>query len=192
MSFKISTHEEEFISTVRATIKSGDIIRTQITPDNLKQVFGKWVDMLGREIAGVAEDDYALLFFADIMHDGTVSTHANLPAELLHKNGPTDRFESDFMVQYLPDKTLSSETQAVLNAGRALWKTYFSQTDVHSVRDEFKLNRPDVAWYQIRNALRKRNESGDTITVSFAPFEAAYSALSDKLRPQVFELGFLP
>jgi hypothetical protein len=57
-------------------------IRTQITPDNLKQVFDKWVDMIGREINGVDEDDYALLFFADIMHDGTVSTHANL----LHKN----------------------------------------------------------------------------------------------------------
>ncbi|WP_342721751.1 hypothetical protein [Acidovorax sp. FHTAMBA] len=87
VSFKISTHEDEFISTVRAAIKSGDIIRTQITPDNLKQVFDKWVAMIGREIAGVDEEKYALLFFADIMHDGTVSTHANLPAELLHKNG---------------------------------------------------------------------------------------------------------
>jgi hypothetical protein len=87
VSFKISTHEEEFINTVKAAIKSGDIIRTQITPDNLKQVFDKWVDMIGREITGVAEEDYALLFFADIMHDGTVSTHINLPAELLHKNG---------------------------------------------------------------------------------------------------------
>ena len=87
VSFKISTHEDEFISTVKTAIKSGDIIRTQITPDNLKQVFDKWVDMIGREIDGVDEEDYALLFFADIMHDGTVSTHANLPAELLHKNG---------------------------------------------------------------------------------------------------------
>ena len=87
VSFKISTHEEEFISTVKAAIQSGDIIRTQITPDNLKQVFDKWVDMIGNEITGVTEEDYALLFFADIMHDGTVSTHANLPAELLHKNG---------------------------------------------------------------------------------------------------------
>ena len=87
VSFKISTHEDEFISTVKAAIKSGDIIRTPITPDNLKQVFDKWVVMIGREIAGVAEEDYALLFFADIMHDGTVSTHANLPAELMHKNG---------------------------------------------------------------------------------------------------------
>ena len=87
VSFKISTHEDEFVATVKAAIRSGEIIRTQITPDNLKQVFDKWVAMIGREIAGVAEEDYALLFFADIMHDGTVSTHANLPAELLHKNG---------------------------------------------------------------------------------------------------------
>ena len=86
VSFKIATHEDEFISTVKAAIKSGDIIRTQITPDNLKQVFDKWVAMIGREINGVTAEHYALLFFADIMHDGTVSTHADLPAELLHKN----------------------------------------------------------------------------------------------------------
>ncbi|MCX6284314.1 MAG: hypothetical protein NTW31_08780, partial [Bacteroidetes bacterium] len=80
------THEEEFISTVKNAIKNGDIIRTQITPNNLKQVFDKWVLMIGNEIKGVAEEDYALLFFADIMNDGTVSTHDNLPAELMHKN----------------------------------------------------------------------------------------------------------
>ncbi len=89
VSFKIETHEEEFISTIKNAIKSGDIIRTQITPDNLKQVFDKWVIMIGREIQEVAPEDYALLFFADIMSDGIVSTHANLPAELLHRgNAP--------------------------------------------------------------------------------------------------------
>lgn len=87
VSFKIETHEEEFISTIKNAITSGDIIRTPITPDNLKQVFDKWVLMIGREIKGVDIEDYALLFFADIMHDGTVSTHDNLPAELMHKNG---------------------------------------------------------------------------------------------------------
>ena len=87
VSFKILSHEDEFISTVKAAIKSGDIIRTPITPDNLKQVFDKWVVMVGREITGVAEEDYALLFFADIMHDGTASTHDNLTAALMHYNG---------------------------------------------------------------------------------------------------------
>ena len=87
VSFKIETHEDEFISTLKTAIKLGDIIRTSITPDNLKQVFDKWVQMVGREIEGINDEDYALLFFADIMHDGTVSTHENLPAELMHKDG---------------------------------------------------------------------------------------------------------
>ena len=89
VSFKIETHEEEFISTIKNAIKTGDIIRTQITPDNLKQVFDKWVVMIGKEIKDVAAEEYALLFFADIMSDGTISTHNNLPAELLHRgNSP--------------------------------------------------------------------------------------------------------
>ena len=41
VSFKIETHEQEFISTIKNAILQGDIIRTQITPDNLKQVFDK-------------------------------------------------------------------------------------------------------------------------------------------------------
>lgn len=87
VTFRIETQEREFIDTVKATIKSGEIVRTQITPDNLKQVFDRWVDMIGREITDVAEDEYALLFFADVMSDGTVSTHENLSAELIHRNG---------------------------------------------------------------------------------------------------------
>jgi hypothetical protein len=102
-----------------------------------------------------------------------------------------DRFESDFMVQYLADKSLSAEATSVLDAGRTLWKTYFAHTDVRTVRDQYKLNRPDVGWYQIRNALKSRNKSGDTAPINFTPFEAAYQALTDKLRPQVFSLGFL-
>jgi len=86
VSFNIETHGEEFVQTIKDAIKTGDIIRTQITPDNLKQVFDKWVTMIGREIQGVSEDDYVLLFFADIMHDGTTSTHDNLTAALMHKN----------------------------------------------------------------------------------------------------------
>lgn len=70
-------------------------------------------------------------------------------------------------------------------------KHFFSETDNYQVREEFKLNRPDVGWYQIRNALKRRNESGDYIPVDFSGFENAYVALGDKLRPLVYELGFL-
>ena len=105
--------------------------------------------------------------------------------------GAPDRFESDFMVQYLAGLTLSSEAQAVLNAGRTLWQTYFAHTDVRTVRDTYKLNRPDVGWYQVRNALAARTSSGDTAPVNFGPMELAYQVLSNKLRPKVFSLGFL-
>lgn len=86
---------------------------------------------------------------------------------------------------------LSPEALAVLNAGRELWKIYFSKTDTHTIREEYKLNRPDVGWYQIRNALKKRNASGDDLPIDFTPFEQAYKTLTEKLQPQVFELGFL-
>jgi hypothetical protein len=72
-----------------------------------------------------------------------------------------------------------------------LWQAYFAYTDARTVRDEYKLNRPDVGWYQIRNALKARNSSGDTAPVNFGPFESAYQALTEKLQPQVFSLGFL-
>jgi hypothetical protein len=41
--------------------------------------------MIGSEIEGISEADYALLFFADIMHDGKKAAMANLPARLLHE-----------------------------------------------------------------------------------------------------------
>lgn len=103
----------------------------------------------------------------------------------------TGRFESDFMVQYLKGKKQSPEAKAVLEAGKKLWQAYFLHTDNRAVRDEYKLNRPDVGWYQVRNALKKRNESDDYAPVSFEPFEQAYKALTEKLRPMVYELGFL-
>lgn len=105
--------------------------------------------------------------------------------------GANDRFESDFMVQFLKDKKLSKEAKVVLHEGKKLWQSYFENIDVRAVRDELKLNRPDVGWYQVRNALKKRNESGDFVPVSFKSFEEAYKTLTEKLQPMVYELGFL-
>ena len=101
------------------------------------------------------------------------------------------RFESDFMVQYMKGKKFSKEANEVLQAGKKLWQAYFAETDVHTVRDELKLNRADVGWYQIRKALQARNASGDFPEVSFKAFESAYKALTEKLQPMVYELGFL-
>lgn len=69
--YHIAESEAEFIQAVKDSIKNGGIVRTQITPDNLKKVFDSWVEMIGRELKDLSNPaDYALLFYADIMHDG--------------------------------------------------------------------------------------------------------------------------
>ena len=109
--------------------------------------------------------------------------------------GSPDRFESNFMVKYLEkiykSKALSIEAKEVLNQGKKLWQAYFSKKDVAKVREELKLNRADVGWYQIRNALKARNNSGDYAPVSFESFQVAHEILTQKLRPMVYDLGFL-
>jgi hypothetical protein len=102
--------------------------------------------------------------------------------------GASGRFESDFMSDYVKTLTLSKEARAVLDEGRKLWKRYHATQFEKKIRDEFKLNRPDAGWYQIRRALEA---NVDNEAVDFEPFKEAYSALSAKLRPQVFEYGFL-
>lgn len=104
--------------------------------------------------------------------------------------GAKSRFESAFMVQYLADKKRSKEAQAVLDAGREIWRSFFATSFERKIRDEFKLNRADVGWYQIRKALEAKGIADGT-PYDFSQFKLAYETLSEKLRPQVFELGFL-
>ena len=134
--------------------------------------------------------------------------------------GALDRFESDFVVNYLAElpglqsiphltsplkgKELSVLTSLLkgeeLNAlpfngragvGMGVNSNEGLSLETIAVFDELKPNRSDVGGYQIRNALKKCNESGDTAPVDFTPFETAYKTLTEKLQPQVFELGFL-
>jgi hypothetical protein len=57
------------------------------------------------------------------------------------------------------------------------------------IRNELKLNRLDAGWYQVRRALEAY---GDTGLTDFDPFKAAYAVLTEKLRLQVYEFGFMP
>ena len=77
----------------------------------------------------------------------------------------------------------------MLDEGRTLWTRYHATAFPRRICDDLKLGRVDVGWYQIRKALE---HYGDTELTDFDPFKAAYAALSAKLRPMVFELGFLP
>jgi hypothetical protein len=90
VEYEIAHDEAAFIKAVKDAIRDKKIIRTPITPDNLRQVFDRWVDMIGGELGVTDPVNYAVLFFADIMHDGTNEYMSNLPARMLMTAaGPT-------------------------------------------------------------------------------------------------------
>jgi hypothetical protein len=103
--------------------------------------------------------------------------------------GAKARFESDFMVRYMAGKTFSLEARAVLDEGRKLFRRFHATSFPNKIRQEYKLGRADAGWYQVRRALEAFSE---TELIDFGPFRSAYDALTGKLRPMVFELGFLP
>lgn len=103
--------------------------------------------------------------------------------------GANGRFESDFMVRQMTGMTFSPEAGAVLDEGRKLFGRFHAIQFPRKIRDELKLGRFDAGWYQVRRALEAY---GDTELTDFEPMKAAYSALSEKLRPMVYLLGFLP
>lgn len=83
VEYEIAHDETTFIKAVKDAIRERRLIPTPITPDNLRQVFDRWVEMVGHELGNVKPVDYAVLFFADIMHDGRNEAMTNLPARLL-------------------------------------------------------------------------------------------------------------
>ena len=103
--------------------------------------------------------------------------------------GAKGRFESDFMARHMKGMAFSPEATAVLDEGRMLWTRFHATQSPRKIRDEYKLGRADAGWYQIRRALEAY---GDEVLTDFDPFRTAYAALTAKLRPMVYELGFLP
>ena len=77
----------------------------------------------------------------------------------------------------------------MLDEGRRLFQRFHATSFPNKIRQEYRLGRADAGWYQVRRAL---DAFSDTEFIDLGAFKAAYDALTGKLRPQVFELGFLP
>ena len=84
-----------------------------------------------------------------------------------------DRFAATWIRDCRAD--LSAEALAVLAAGKVIYKKFYAELETLDTR-RWKITDWDAGWYQVRMAL------GATIDLS---------ALSKKLEPQIYELGFL-
>ena len=84
-----------------------------------------------------------------------------------------DRFAAIWIKNHRSE--LSAEAISILNAGKTIYKKFFAELATLDVR-KWKIDDWDAGWYQIRMSL------GATIDLK---------SLSDKLLPQIYELGFL-
>ena len=83
----------------------------------------------------------------------------------------------------------SDEAVAVFNAGRELWKYYHAQKDVNV----------NASLYDIREYFQGRNDKGRmnsksedaTYTQLIANLRSKLAILADKIKPKVYEYGFL-
>lgn len=91
-----------------------------------------------------------------------------------------------FVYKKLQEIELTSEAQAVLDKACDIVRKTFKYRDLFNEdHPEYQINNWDCGWYQIK-ALAKEYAKDD-----LEEFKKLYKALVDKMRPMVYELGFL-
>lgn len=91
-----------------------------------------------------------------------------------------------FIYKKLQTITLSDEAQAVLNkASEIVRKTFKYRPLFDSEHFEYQINNWDCGWYQIK-ALAKEYAKDD-----LNEFKELYKKLANKMKPMIYELGFL-
>ena len=91
-----------------------------------------------------------------------------------------------FVAEWLQDAELSKEAQDVLDIARQIYSLYYSEI-VNLNHRKFKLGNWDIGWYQIRNSLKDAGYGANL----FADLAVKYNKLTTKLKPAVYDYGFL-
>ena len=93
--------------------------------------------------------------------------------------------EDRFVARWLDDQKLSREAQAVLDAGKSIFRFFYENLPQLDTT-KFKVATWDAGWWQVRSALADRNLGEDL----FKPLREAHTVLKAKLLPQVSAYGF--
>ena len=94
--------------------------------------------------------------------------------------------EERFVYKKLQHITLSTEAKAVLDKARELTiKTFEYREMFNQQYPEYQIMNWDCGWYQIKGLLK------EYFPDDLVEFGELFKKLSDKMRPCVYELGFL-
>lgn len=94
--------------------------------------------------------------------------------------------EERYVYKLLQDVELSEDAQQVLNKAIELTKESFKYREMFNEdHPEYHINSWDAGWYQIKGILK------EYMPEELKEFSGLYKALGDRMRPLVYELGFL-
>lgn len=91
-----------------------------------------------------------------------------------------------FVYKKLQEIELSEEAQKVLDKAKELVRLSFKNRNLfNQLHSEYQINCWDAGWYQIKGLLKEFHKE------ELDEFNKLYKKLEDKMRPMVYELGFL-
>ena len=94
--------------------------------------------------------------------------------------------EERYVYKRLKEITLSKEAQDVLDKAIELTKKSFKYRELfNQEHPEYQIMNWDCGWYQIKAVLK------EYFSEDLKEFQELYKILADKMRPMVYELGFL-
>jgi hypothetical protein len=94
--------------------------------------------------------------------------------------------EERFMFKHMQGRDFSDEASLVLSFGmHIVTETFMFREVVNKDHPEYQINNWDAGFYQVK-AMCKEYSPG-----LLKNFNAVFKKLSDKMRPMVYELGFL-
>ena len=135
--------------------------------DKLWDIKNEFFWMSKDDMMSLAESKY----FDDIYRDGKMSDERYV-YKLLYKEGIYEK--------------LSPDAKEVLDMASALVvKSFDMRIALHNEKPELHLNTWDAGWYQIKLVLKQFYQD------DLREFTKKYKEFEDRMRPLVYELGFL-
>jgi len=149
--------------------------------NNISINFGtnNWIPFTEQEVN--AKEKFASNFMSNFLN-GKLKIEHNTASSLFENVSQTGVYDNKA-------REFSDEAKEVFNAGRELWKYYHSQDDINV----------NASFYDIREYFQGRNEKGrmnarssdDKYTELIAELRNKLIVLADKIKPKIYEYGFL-
>lgn len=138
-----------------------------------------WIPFTEKEVD--AQNKFASHFMTDFIQ-GKLKTEQAAQNSLFAVDATSGAYNNQ-------PREFSTEAQAVFDAGRALWTYYHAQPNVNVNASLYDIRE----YFQGRNAAGRMNARSDDAkyTALITELRAYLNALADKIKPKVYEYGFL-